>query len=320
MLDSHTGNALPTFHNEVHGNIILGIVRTLEFDQVSNFLLTLHKTGYTGTVGFFCDDISEDSLHKFSAMGIYKENFKEVRISIPFTGKKINAYRLFSPVLRSYFYITSPKSQQDFAKNYFHIHQSRHFLYTAFIEHHGAEYKNIMLSDTRDVIFQKDPFDFTIDDSLHCFLEDKATTILSEPHNSSWILRGFGKDILDLIGNNTISCAGITIGSTQAIHTYTSLMCSILLSPTVRNIAGITGLDQGIHNYAIRMGLLDSVLSLHENENGPVLTMGLMHRGQINTNQSGHITNKDGSIVHTLHQYDRHPSLLEAFPQFLLHR
>lgn len=53
MLDSHTGNALPTFHNEVHGNIILGIVRTLEFDQVSNFLLTLHKTGYTGTVGFF---------------------------------------------------------------------------------------------------------------------------------------------------------------------------------------------------------------------------------------------------------------------------
>ena len=76
MLDSHTSNALPTFHNEVHGNIILGIVRTLEFDQVSNFLLTLHKTGYTGTVGFFCDDISQDSLHKFSAMGIYKENFK----------------------------------------------------------------------------------------------------------------------------------------------------------------------------------------------------------------------------------------------------
>jgi len=53
MLDSHTSNALPTFQNEVHGNIILGIVRTLEFDQVSNFLLTLHKTGYTGTVGFF---------------------------------------------------------------------------------------------------------------------------------------------------------------------------------------------------------------------------------------------------------------------------
>ena len=318
MSPNQSDLALPSFHNE-NGNIILGIVRTLEYEQLSDFLLTLHHTQYRGSVGFFCDDISQRTIDLFSSMGIVKSDFKEIRINVPFTGKKVNAYRVFSPIQKLWFTVASDEAKKEFAKKAFHIHQSRHFLYTEFLDANPT-FNNVMLSDTRDVIFQKDPFDFPIHDSLCCFLEDPKTTIATEKHNASWIQRAFGNEVLQRIGNNPISCAGITIGSSQAIYKYTSLMCSILLENKVRAIAGITGLDQGIHNYAIRSGLLGDNLALFDNENGPVMTMGLMKRSQISIDEStGFVLNADGSVCNTLHQYDRHPDLLKTLPNTILH-
>jgi hypothetical protein len=308
--------ALPAFGQG--DQIILGIVRTLEFEQISDFLLTLHKTGYQGTVGFFCDDISQRTLEKFRAMNLLLRDFHEIRLTIPFTGKKINAYRIASPLARFWFMLADKKQQFSMASSAYHIHQSRHFLYTAFLEEKGHLYKHIMLSDTRDVVFQRNPFDFPIENSLCCFLEDPSTHIIDEKHNAGWIRRAFGEQTLHEIGHNPISCAGITMGSTQAIYNYTSHMCNLLLQPRIRAIAGITGLDQGIHNYAVRTGILGPEMKLFENEKGPVLTMGLMKNKDIKKDNSGRLINSDGSIVHTIHQYDRHPGLVKELPRLLL--
>jgi len=310
-------NQYPRFKNE-DGSIVMGIVRSLEYDDIKPFLSTLHSTGYAGSVGFFCDDITSKTRSVFSSMGIYLRDFKEVRVSIPFLGKKVNAYRLCSPIQRINFYVLSKDAQKTFAAKAFHIHQSRHFLYTAFLEQEHT-FSNVMLSDTRDVVFQKNPFDFPIDDNLCCFLEDPSITIAGEQHNAGWIRRAFGQEILNRIGNSTISCAGITIGSASAILEYTSEMCRILLTPKVRAIAGITGLDQGIHNYSIRMNLFGDRLHLYENMKGPVLTMGLMKKDALKFHpDNGLLLNENGDICHTIHQYDRHPELLHELPKRIL--
>ncbi len=314
---SNLPNDVPTFQNE-NGSIIMGIVRSLEYDDLKPFLATLHSTGYAGGVTFFCDDISSNTRTIFSSMGIYLRDFKEVRVTIPFLGKKVNAYRLLSPIQKINFYVLSKEAQNTFASKAFHIHQSRHFLYTAFLEKEST-FSKVMLSDTRDVVFQRDPFDFVINDDLCCFLEDPKTTIAGEKHNAGWIRRAFGEDILNHIGNNTISCAGITMGSASAILEYTSEMCRILLTPKVRAIAGITGLDQGIHNYSIRMNLFGDRLHLYENMRGPVMTMGLMNKDSLRQHPDhGLLLNEDGTICHTIHQYDRHPDLLHTLPQKIL--
>ncbi|MEY3688486.1 MAG: hypothetical protein RIT37_48 [Bacteroidota bacterium] len=308
----------PKFMNE-DGSIVMGIVRSLEYDDLKPFLSTLHSTGYAGSVGFFCDDISHNTRNVFSSMGLYLSDFKEVRVTIPFLGKKVNAYRLFSPIQRINFYVLSHDAQKSFAAKAFHIHQSRHFLYTAFLEQEKA-YSKVMLSDTRDVVFQKNPFDFPIDDNICCFLEDPSITIAGEQHNAGWIRRAFGEEILNRIGHNTISCAGITMGSASAILEYTSEMCRILLTPKVRAIAGITGLDQGIHNYSIRMNLFGDRLHLYENAKGPVMTMGLMKKESLRFHpEHGLLLNSDGTICNTIHQYDRHPDLLDSLPKRILH-
>ena len=308
---------VPVFKND-NGSIVMGIVRSLEYEDLAPFLTTLHSTGYAGSVMFFCDDITPRSVKIFSSMGIYQRDFKEVRISIPFLGKKVNAYRIFSPIQKIGFYVMSKEAQYAFASKAFHIHQSRHFLYTAFLEQEN-KFSKVMLSDTRDVVFQRDPFDFSINDTLCCFLEDPSITIIQEKHNAGWIRRAFGEEILQQIGNNAISCAGITMGSASAVHEYTSEMCKILLTPRVRSIAGITGLDQGIHNYSIRMNIFGERMHLYENMQGPVMTMGLMNKESIKYHpEYGLLLNEDGSICHTIHQYDRHPELLDELPQRIL--
>jgi hypothetical protein len=304
---------LPTFKNE-NGCLIMGIVRSLQYEHLHPFLHTLHCTGYAGGLVFFCDDIHPSTRNAFSSMGIYLSDFKEIRLSIPFLNKKVNAYRIFSPIQKIWFYVASDDAKKTFASKSFHIHQSRHFLYTDYLEH-NTSFKNIMLSDTRDVVFQRDPFDFPINDSLCCFLEDPSITIANEMHNAGWIRRGFGEATLNTIGNNPISCAGITMGSASAVLEYTQQMCKILLSPSIRSIAGITGLDQGIHNYAIRMNVFGNRLRLFENMKGPVMTLGLMKKeSQCFHPDSGLLLNEDGSVCHTIHQYDRHPDLLTALP------
>ena len=308
---------LPRFKDE-NGSLIMGITRSLEYEHLQPFLRTLHATGYAGGLAFFCDDISSSTRSSFSAMGIHLCDFKEVRITIPVLNKKVNAYRVFSPLQKIWFYVASNDSQKQFASKAFHIHQSRHFLYTDFLEK-SYSYSRVMLSDTRDVVFQRDPFDFTINDSLCCFLEDPSVTIANEIHNAGWIRRGFGQDVLDAIGNNPISCAGITMGSSDAVLEYTKRMCSILLTPRIRSIAGITGLDQGIHNYAIRMNDFGKRLHLFENLKGPVMTMGLMKQEKRNIHPDSRLLlNSDGSICHTIHQYDRHPDLLHDLPNRII--
>jgi hypothetical protein len=309
--------SLPSFKDE-NGSLIMGIVRSLEYEQLKPFLQTLHSTGYAGGIAFFCDDISPSTRSKFSSSGIYMRDFKETRISIPFLNKKVNAYRLFSPVLKINLYLASDEMKKHFAKHAFHIHQSRHFLYTDFLEN-DSRYSKVMLSDTRDVVFQKDPFEFQMDDNICCFLEDPSMTIAGEQHNAGWIRRGFGEEILKKIGHNVISCAGITMGSTNAVLQYTHEMCRILLTPKVRAIAGITGLDQGIHNYSIRMNAFGSSLRLYENMKGPVMTMGLMKKESRNFHpDTGLLLNHDGTICNTIHQYDRHDDLLHELPRKIL--
>ena len=309
--------ALPSFKDE-NGSLIMGIVRSLQYEHLKPFLHTLHSTGYAGGLVFFCDDIHPSTRSAFSSMGIHLSDFKETRLTLPFLNKKVNAYRIFSPLQRIWFYVASEESKKQFATKAFHIHQSRHFLYTEFLEK-NHRYEKVMLSDTRDVVFQRDPFDFPMQDSLCCFLEDPSITITKEVHNAGWIRRGFGQDTLNAIGDNPISCAGITMGSANAVLEYTRAMCKILLSPEIRSIAGITGLDQGIHNYAIRMGVFGNRLRLFENMNGPVMTMGLMKQDScIFDPNSGLLLNSDGSICHTIHQYDRHPELLNDLPKRII--
>lgn len=267
-------------------NTILGLAFGFGFDILKPFLYSLTRTDFNGELCLMVTNISSEIVNSLS---ILEKNYKINIISFNFKDMDWSLYR---HVLYHNYLIEHVKDKMN-----------------------GSEYEkhNIMLTDTRDVVFQKDPFDFDINNSLCCFLEDKSQSINSCPYNSGWIKDIFGNNMLDEIGSNMISCAGVTIGDYKSIIIYLETMIDC-----INRIGKKNCVDQGIHNYIIYQkenrenNLRNKInLRLFETGKGPVFTMGYVKEKDIIFNNDGFIINNDGSIANVLHQYDRHPGIYE---------
>jgi hypothetical protein len=197
-------------------------------------------------------------------------------------------------------------------KNYpvFPPKRARYFAYFKYLHdaiQSGRTYRNILLSDVRDVIFQRPLFE-TPASELELYYELRSVTIGTCQFNSYWINEQFGKQALASLADRRISCCGTVSGRARGILEYLAEMQIILLTllPKVRMTNG----DQGAHNYLLHNGLLPEAKVL---ENfGRVATLHHVPSKHLHVNAAGHVINPDGSISEIVHQYDRHPHLFSA--------
>lgn len=244
-------------------NLIMGASVGLREVDIAPFIQSLAMTGYNGEVVIFLPESESELSDKLSS------------------------------------YVITQQFEDKLLK-YMPIHALRYFLYDEYLKNKQTAYDKIMLSDLRDVYFQRDPFDFDMQRGLCVFLEN--ITIGCCPYNSSWISVLFNRDTAESMRDCQVSCSGITIGSTACILDYLSIMRKYLLPPRQ-----IVGYDQGVHNYILYKGLLKDT-HLYINDFGPVLTMGYLKSW--NKTEDGLIADYKGNPVNVLHQYDRHPEAL----------
>jgi hypothetical protein len=183
----------------------------------------------------------------------------------------------------------------------FNVYCLRYPLYYLYLARHQDKYARVMLSDVRDVVFQRDPFDFEFEAGLYFFLEDDREPIKNCPYNSMWLRTGYGEDTLRELGEEVASCSGTTIGRTAAVMQYLELMVDHML----RLKSHPAGIDQGVHNYLLYKNEIQDV-TLVPNRRGPVFTMGKTVDLQTPFDAEGFVLNQDGTVAHVLHQYDRH--------------
>ncbi|MBM4147015.1 MAG: hypothetical protein FJ240_12230 [Nitrospira sp.] len=183
----------------------------------------------------------------------------------------------------------------------FPLNSQRYFLYKQFLDA-GNIFKRVMLTDIRDVIFQCDPFMHFSKDTLDCFEEDRSMTLATCPYNGLWILQAYGEAVLNAIGHKPIICAGVTIGSYRKVCEYLDILCKELVSTPP-----LWGIDQAAHNFIIRSGKISEVI-VHDNQSGPVYTLGYVRKENIRINSDGFILNASGTPC-IIHQYDRHTAL-----------
>jgi hypothetical protein len=84
---------------------------------------------------------------------------------------------------------------------------------------------------------------------------------------------------------------------------------------TIQEMADPIGCaDQAAHNLLLHEGKLEPAKRL-QNFLGPVLTLGSETSYHLNAERD--LVNRDGSVVNTVHQYDRHPELARLFEEKL---
>ena len=69
-------------------------------------------------------------------------------------------------------------------------------------------------------------------------------------------------------------------------------------------------IDQGLHNYFVHNQMIKP-LHLFTNWNGPFLTLDSEMVLPKNKNRDGYLCNEDGSVIPTVHQYDRIKNLYQ---------
>jgi hypothetical protein len=184
-------------------------------------------------------------------------------------------------------------------------YQSRYQHYYDYLNKNKI-YDQVLLTDSRDVFFQNNPFNFFYKKKLNFFLEDDY--IKNSSINIKWIKRTTGKLILEKIKEKKISCCGQVIGSYQTILNYCEVMRKNIIihkyKPSIHSFLfnrKIKGWDQGIHNYLVYSDIFKNI-DFYDNKIGDVATLSL--NKELNFNNRGRLINQIGNEYSVIHQYD----------------
>lgn len=186
------------------------------------------------------------------------------------------------------------------------ICNERHVHYLKYLIEHGHKYDRAFTIDTRDLIFQGDPFAHECTTDLEVF--DEGEVYANCNCNGNWWINGiYGGAMFKYMADKKILCAGSTMGTVQGMKLYLSrLLEEIAHMKKVRGPqlqAQNPVVDQPCHGVIIHNYQYPGKYKVHRNGYGPVATMSFF--GECTFNDEGYLLNKDGSIPAVVHQWDR---------------
>lgn len=179
----------------------------------------------------------------------------------------------------------------------------------------GKRYRNILLTDVRDVIFQKPLFSVPCGD-LEFHYEAASPCIGKCEWNSYWIREAFGEDILARLADKRISCSGTVTGQIHGVLLYLEQMQVLMLS--LPDDVKKRWADQAVHNYVVHSGLVTGATILENFRR--VATLHYVSGAEVHPDEDSCVVNPDGQVSEIAHQWDRHPHLTAAIMEKALER
>lgn len=255
----------------------------LAFVKLAPFIISLKKSGFEGDVCFLVNKVGMID-----------------RLFLRLTG--VNVIKIDrAQVLRE----VSPEIAADLSSSFGNSEMSvfRYLAHFSFLSKRRGQYSHVLLADLRDVVFQKDPFDFDL--GPLCLFRERRT-ISGCPSNSAWIQQLFGEEVLHEIGGNIPYCSGIIMGAVPEILDLIKDLLAIPLKEPAR-----WDHNQGILNYYVYK-LRPANITTFTNEDGPVIHLGMVSASEVRLSSDGLVLNESGDVVNIVHQYDRHPALMNA--------
>ncbi len=192
------------------------------------------------------------------------------------------------------------------------IFKDRYEIYKKIIENHELVDK-VMLSDTRDVIFQSDPFKNQNFSKLNFFLEDKK--IFECDTNSKWIKRAYGKKIYDSIKNENISCSGVSIGDRLEMLNYTIGMTKEIRNNKYYSLNPYNkGSDQGNHNVLVNLDSFKHAKKI-KNHDAFIVNMSNSDPELLSSVNNKLMINE--KIISVVHQYNSHKKIHKIVDNYI---
>lgn len=294
-------------------DLVLGLAEDYEWSNVRVFVDSLQRTPFRGELRLFVAGNSEETMVRLRERRVQTESYRRLRLV---RGDRV--FHAHDPPLQRYeskrvarFYPALTRGLTVLARDRPAVRAriatpislpsvSRYFRYYRYLARNVERYRNVMVTDVRDVYFQHDPFAFDVGDHVHCFLEHEGTTLGNQRHNREWLQWAYGLEVARALADEQASCSGTTIGSARAMLGYLRAMTEQLVA-----LPQFDGIDQPAHNYLIYTGRLPNV-KLGKNGESAVATLSLVPKEDVIRALPHGLDH-----INVFHQYDRHPPLTE---------
>jgi hypothetical protein len=291
-------------------NIVMGIADGYTHEDLSPFVLSLHRSGFQGEILIFHHRLTNATLDKLRRLNVRLLPFFNLRsrfrgrISAGTLNRLSQAYYRWKWPLYSWAwpYLLSPTKQ-------------RFLLYHRFLESYGHQYNKVLLVDTRDVYFQRDPFSEDSKGDIVFF--EESHSLRHGMFNPMWILFQLGPDVLKRLGDRMALCSGTILGRAEAVKSYLGHLLQVMKGADRLDFA--TG-DQALHNFAVYEGLDSFPFEVRRCANGADLVYTLsryINASHIQQSTLGEVVDENGRVIPILHQYDRHPGIHQAMLRLL---
>ena len=169
---------------------------------------------------------------------------------------------------------------------------------------HRTDVGSVLITDVRDVLFQKPPF-APQPVGLEVFVE--GDRLGDHAFNMKYLRALVGDTMATALAPAPAICVGTVTGPRADVVRFCRMVLMLAAIPR-SEMGGAFGADQAACNIAIHMGLLKAEV---RDNYGRVATIGLTHCDALSL-RDGEVVNPDGSVSAIVHQHDRHPHLARA--------
>jgi hypothetical protein len=164
----------------------------------------------------------------------------------------------------------------------------------------------VFFLDTRDVVFQADPFETPPPADIIFFKESEGSTFRTSNRNRNWLMGTYGEKWLPLLGNQELLCGGTILAKYDAAV----LLCKLKLllgTLVVDERHSAPGVDQMTTNMIARLELIPRSAAMSHDQ--LVATLSQANRDFLVAADEGLFLNRSGTLPAIIHQYDRVPEV-----------
>ena len=255
------------FNNSNKKNLIIGLIKGYTWQIIKPFFISLISSKIQNyDLVIFVDKLSEETLDKIKLCGAIIKDIPEKNLGF----QELIKYRwkLFSDFL---------KENQD-------------------------KYNLVLATDVKDVIFQRDIFQYY--NSTKSFISfNLEDTTLRNPLSKNWI-KNFcrtNEEYLKIADEPVIN-EGTIISTVDKFIQFADTLWQ-----TISNLSNIN--DQGAINYLIHYKKLFNDNIIMSDNTGPIMAICITGTNKILLDSNNNVLNNKGKIAAIVHQYDRKPDI-----------
>lgn len=237
-------------------DLIISATTRYTHKELNNYIESIKYSGFNGDKIMVVYDVSEDTIRYL----------------------KQNGWEVFKSQLQG------------------HIHMHRLITMYLILNSLEGEYRYVLTTDVRDVIFQKNPSEY-LENNLKkdILVSSENVKYKDEPWGTKNILEGYNQILLDRYSENTTCNVGVLAGKFESIKDL--LLLNYLVSQA-GNTQHYT--DQSSFNFIIHNNLLKHSIQIEGLETNWAYQIGTLDNPNLLTQEKFDIDN-----YYIVHQYDR---------------